>query len=100
MKKINRMFKSFFSKSAPVAESVVATEHVHQLKPDFELIRFSIWIHFRLTQANKRYLLEYNSEIEPIIETLRLEGWRIDLNIDFGGMMTYSIAPALRVSVQ
>ena len=93
MKKAIQFFQSLFTRNAAVPATTVKTEFIYQPKPDFELVRFSVWFHFRSHQ-NGRFLLDYNPRYDKIVESLRLEGWMVQLQALINGELSYSIFPS------
>src|SRR4051812_25504535 len=94
MKKLIQFIKSGFSRRLATPLPVVYTECIHQPSPDFELVRFSVWLHFRSRKSSGNYLLSYDPVYELIIDGLRFEGWMIQLHIGRSGELCYAISPA------
>jgi hypothetical protein len=94
MKKAIQFFQSIFKQNSPVAQPVVNTEYIYQPKADFELVRFSVWLHFRSRQRNGRFLLDYNPRYEKIVDALRMEGWMVQLQAVMNGQLSYAIFPS------
>ena len=93
MKKLLQNLTSFVQRQTIAPQPEIPVEFIHQLKPDYELIRFSIWLHFRSRHNNGRYLLAYEQQYATIVEGLQKEGWRVSVLVGPDGDLAYKILP-------
>ena len=92
MKKWRQFFQSFFIRhiveSAPVATSASTQEPA----VDLEMVRFSVWQYLRAAKAHEQFLLMYAVDYATIVDELRMEGWKVELQVVDDGTLAYVIS--------
>ncbi|RYZ46708.1 MAG: hypothetical protein EOP49_22810 [Sphingobacteriales bacterium] len=92
MKKWRQFFQSIFIRHivgpAPVSQHTPSQE----TSTDLESIRFSVWQYLRGARKHEQFLLGYAAAYATIMDELRMEGWRVELQALADGTLAYLIS--------
>jgi hypothetical protein len=92
MKKWRQFFQSFFIRHiagpAPITNNAPAQENT----TDLEMIRFSVWQYLRRARKHEQFLLGYAADCAAIMDELRMEGWKVELQAAADGTLAYVIS--------
>ncbi len=92
MKKWRQLFQSFFSRHIVGPAPVVNNAPTRENTTDLEMIRFSVWQYLRAAKEHERFLLGYAADYAAIIDELRMEGWKVELQAAADGTLAYVIS--------
>jgi len=63
---------------------------------DVSVLRSSVHRYFKYNQSDLLYVLPYEPVYEQAIETMRIDGWQVQLQCGAGGELFYTISSKIK----
>ncbi|MCG2617017.1 hypothetical protein LZZ85_22165 [Terrimonas sp. NA20] len=92
MKKWRQLIQSFFTRYIVAPEPTTSVAIVKRPEVDLQMTRFEVWQSLKSAKRQIPFLLNYADNHPTVMDELRMEGWRIDMQIGPDGSLGYAIS--------
>jgi hypothetical protein len=92
MKKWRQLIQSFFTRYIVAPEPTSSTLITEKTEVDLQMTRFEVWQSLKAVKRQIPFLLNYSENHPTVMDELRMEGWRIDMQVGPDGSLGYAIS--------
>lgn len=92
MKKFRKLIQSIFIRHIIGPEPVAEASRREENGRDLEMIRFSVWQSLRSAHQYESLLLDYTVDRAAVMDELRMEGWKVQLQAAADGSLAFVIS--------